>query len=67
MCRSRAIVEHVIITPAGFEEYFAEVGAVFAKAGPPDVIALGSIAARYGLTLERETIPELIERHGLTP
>ena len=56
-----------IITPAGFENYFSEVGAVFAKAGPPDGAALGAIAAKYGLVLERETIPALLERHGLTP
>ena len=56
-----------IITPAGFEEYFAEVAAVFAKPGPPDVSALAAIAASYGLSLERETIPVLIERYGLTP
>jgi uncharacterized cupin superfamily protein len=55
-----------IITPAGFEDYFAEVGAIFARPGPPDVAALGAIAARYGLTLERDTIPALIERYGLT-
>jgi mannose-6-phosphate isomerase-like protein (cupin superfamily) len=56
-----------IITPAGFEDYFAEVGAVFAKEGPPDVAALGAIASSYGLDLERETIPGLIERFGLKP
>jgi quercetin dioxygenase-like cupin family protein len=56
-----------IITPAGFEDYFEEVGAVFAKPGPPDGAALGEIAARYGLVLERDTVQFLIERHGLTP
>jgi quercetin dioxygenase-like cupin family protein len=56
-----------IITPAGFETYFAEVGEVFAKAGPPDVAALASIAGRYGLRMERETAPELIAKHGLCP
>lgn len=56
-----------IITPAGFEDYFAEVGAVFAKQGPPDAAALGSIAKTYGLVLERETISALIERFGLKP
>jgi uncharacterized cupin superfamily protein len=56
-----------IISPGGFEDYFAEVGAVFAQAGPPDVAALAAIATKYGLSLERETIPELLERHGLTP
>jgi quercetin dioxygenase-like cupin family protein len=56
-----------IITPAGFEEYFAEMSEVFAKSGPPDAAALASIAGRYGLNMERDTIPELIAKHGLRP
>ena len=56
-----------IITPAGFENYFAEVGEVFATPGPPDLAALGAIAGRYGLTMERDSIPELIAKHGLRP
>jgi len=56
-----------VITPAGFEEYFAEVGKVFATPGPPDVAALGSIAAKYGLATERESLPDLIAKHGLRP
>ena len=56
-----------IITPAGFEEYFAEVGEVFAKPGPPDLAALGAIAARYGLKTEPASIPELNAKYGLNP
>ncbi|MDP9246265.1 MAG: cupin domain-containing protein, partial [Chloroflexota bacterium] len=56
-----------IITPAGFENYFADISEVFAKPAPLDVAALGSIAARYGLAMERDTIPELIAKHGLQP
>jgi mannose-6-phosphate isomerase-like protein (cupin superfamily) len=56
-----------IITPAGFEEYFVEVSEVFAKGGPPDTAALALIANRFGLKMERETIPELLARHGLNP
>lgn len=56
-----------IITPAGFENYFAEVSEVFARSGPPDGAALASIAARYGLRMERNTIPDLLAKHGLKP
>jgi quercetin dioxygenase-like cupin family protein len=56
-----------IITPAGFEKYFAEISEVFAKPGPPDAAALASIAGRYGLMMERSTAPELVAKHGLRP
>ena len=55
---------HVLITPAGFENFFRELsdmgGAM--KADPDDLTALGD---RYGLTLKAETVPELAERFGL--
>jgi quercetin dioxygenase-like cupin family protein len=56
-----------IISPAGFEKYFFEVGEVFAAPGPLDTAALGAIAAKYGLKMERESAPALIEQHGLKP
>jgi quercetin dioxygenase-like cupin family protein len=56
-----------IISPAGFENYFAEISEVFAKPAPLDVAALAAIAGRYGLAMERDTAPELIARHGLRP
>jgi mannose-6-phosphate isomerase-like protein (cupin superfamily) len=54
-----------IISPAGFEHYFAELVDVLAG-GPPDPAAIGSIAARYGLELDPESIPRLLAEHGLT-
>ena len=56
-----------IITPAGFEAHFAEVGDLFARPGPLDTAALAAIAGRYGLTMERDMVPALIARHGLRP
>ena len=56
-----------VITPAGFEKYFAEIGEVFAQPGPPATAALASIAGKYGLRMERESAPALIEKHGLKP
>ena len=55
-----------IISPAGFERYFAEVGELFAAAGGPDFARLAEIAARYGLAMERETAAALIQKFGLT-
>jgi mannose-6-phosphate isomerase-like protein (cupin superfamily) len=53
-----------IISPAGFERYFAEIGELLAG-GPPDPEKIGAIAARYGLELEPESVPRLCEEHGL--
>jgi quercetin dioxygenase-like cupin family protein len=53
-----------IISPAGFEKYFEE--AVDMRAvGPPNPDALRALAARYGLEMNLESIPELIQRFGL--
>ena len=56
-----------IISPAGFERYFAEIAALLppAHAGPPDERALGAVMARYGLEMDMSSIPVLVERHGL--
>ena len=53
-----------IISPAGFERYFAEVTELGGsrKATPEQ---LRAIAERYGLEVRPQTIPELLERFGL--
>src|SRR5262245_9941007 len=38
-----------LIVPGGFEAYFAELGEILARPGPPDLAALGQLAARYEL------------------
>ena len=53
-----------IISPAGFERYFEELvdlGGV-AQAGPEK---LGELCARYGLEMDPESIPGLVERFDL--
>ncbi len=53
-----------IISPAGFERFFAELvdmGGV-AQADPE---ALARLNDRYGLEMRPETIPELVERFGV--
>jgi len=53
-----------IIAPAGFEHFFeglVDIGGAL-KADPEELAAL---AARHGLELKPETVPELLERFGL--
>jgi len=53
-----------IISPAGFEQFFAAMidGDV---EGPPDPSALAGLAQRYGLEVDPSSIPGLVERFGL--
>ena len=53
-----------LISPAGFEDYFREVAPLLAQT-PPDTAAVEEIAARWGLDLHFDSVPELIARHGL--
>ncbi len=55
-----------IISPAGFESYFAELAAAVAAVGRlPDAEIRTAIAARHGLAFDLTEVPELIARHGL--
>jgi mannose-6-phosphate isomerase-like protein (cupin superfamily) len=54
-----------LISPAGFERYFEELAPQLSRDGPPDLDALAAIQARYGHSMDRESIGGLIERHGL--
>ena len=53
-----------IIAPAGFEDFFRELddlgGAL--KADPQD---LAELNARYGLEMQPDSVPELVQRFGL--
>ena len=54
-----------VISPAGFERYFAEIVDLLERPGPPDPSELGAIAARHGLEVDRESIPRLTQEYGL--
>jgi quercetin dioxygenase-like cupin family protein len=56
-----------IISPAGFERYFAELAPLFppANQGPLDEEAVGAVREKYGLEMDMGSIPILAERHGL--
>src|SRR4051795_8162219 len=41
-----------VITPGGFEGYFAELGQLLTRSGPPDLAALADIAERFGMSVD---------------
>jgi mannose-6-phosphate isomerase-like protein (cupin superfamily) len=51
-----------LISPAGFERYFEEL---VDMTGPRTPETIAPIAARYGLELRFDTIPQLVAEHGL--
>ncbi len=53
-----------IISPAGFENYFRELGAELIS-GPPDSQRLAALCARYALDMDISSVPSLIERFGV--
>ena len=53
-----------IISPAGFEQFFAELGPI-ASGGAPDPELMGELCARYALDMRPETLPDLCSRFGL--
>jgi len=54
-----------IISPAGFEQYFADLAPILMGEGEPDFQALAEIQARYGLTMDVASIEPLMKEHGL--
>jgi quercetin dioxygenase-like cupin family protein len=56
-----------IISPAGFERYFAELAPLFppANEGPLDEQAVDAVREKYGLTMDMGSVPVLAERYGL--
>ncbi len=55
-----------IISPAGFERYFAELVSLVPPARPePDFDGLAELQARYGLRMDMDTVATISEREGL--
>jgi quercetin dioxygenase-like cupin family protein len=53
-----------IISPAGFERFFAELVDMGGVAGA-DPATLAALNARYGFEMQIESVPELVERFGV--
>jgi len=54
-----------VITPGGFEDYFAALGEVLADEGTPDLRRVAEVAERFGLDIDAASIPALAQTHGL--
>jgi mannose-6-phosphate isomerase-like protein (cupin superfamily) len=54
-----------LISPGGFEQYFADLAPILGADGPPDFAAIGQVQARYELTMDVDSIGPLMERFGL--
>jgi mannose-6-phosphate isomerase-like protein (cupin superfamily) len=54
-----------IIAPAGFEQFFAELIDLGGLAAGLEAVA--ALSERYGLEMQPDTVPGLVERFGLVP
>jgi quercetin dioxygenase-like cupin family protein len=54
-----------LISPGGFEQYFADLAPLLSVDGEPDFEALAAVQARYELSMDFESIGMLVERFGL--
>ncbi len=55
-----------IISPGGFERYFAELAPLLPpQVAEPDFAALGALQARYGLEMDMDSAATIAEREGL--
>ncbi len=53
-----------IISPAGFEVFFAELALLLETEGEPDPDSIAALTDRYGLTFDHSWIPEIEDRFG---
>lgn len=54
-----------IISPAGFEQYFRAIADCFPDDAPPDLDTMAQANLKYGLQMDFESLPVLIERFNL--
>lgn len=52
-----------VISPGGFEDYFAELASIIPADGPPDAGAIAALGARYGMEFDFSSMSELMQRH----
>jgi mannose-6-phosphate isomerase-like protein (cupin superfamily) len=54
-----------IISPAGFERYFAEISEIVSAGVPPDRERMSAVQAKYELEVDIESVPGLVKEHGV--
>jgi quercetin dioxygenase-like cupin family protein len=54
-----------IISPAGFEQYFAEISEIVSAGVPPDRERMSAVQAKYELEVDIESVPGLVKEHGV--
>jgi mannose-6-phosphate isomerase-like protein (cupin superfamily) len=54
-----------MISPAGFEQYFHEIAGCFPDGAPPDLVTMARANVKYGLQMDFDSLPQLIERFDL--
>ena len=54
-----------LISPVGFERYFEEIGPFFPDGAEPDIEGMALVNEKYGLQMDFDSLPQLIERFGL--
>ena len=54
-----------VITPAGFEDYFAELEPLLNTGGAPDFAGMAAVMERYALEMDMDSVPRLVAEHGL--
>ena len=55
----------VIISPSGFEHFFARLADVVAAAAPDTMEQLIRLSEEYGLLMDVDSVPGLVEAYGL--
>ncbi len=54
-----------LISPGAFEYYFIEMAPLLNAEGERDVERIGAIQAKYGLSMDVESVARLAQEHGL--
>jgi len=54
-----------IISPSGFEHYFVELARLFDSLSGNDPEAFAALNEKYGLRMDFDSVPGLLEAHGL--
>jgi mannose-6-phosphate isomerase-like protein (cupin superfamily) len=55
-----------IISPAGFERYFEQMTELLRDDGSPDPAARAALASRYGLEVDPESVPRLVQEYEVS-